>query len=116
MTASAPLVEVTRGLSVESRHTGAVAIADVTGKLVFSLGDAERLTFPRSGVKALQGLPLVESGAAARFGLTDAELALACASHGGEAHVGDVPRAQVHLGGAACALHQDQVRRRRETI
>ncbi|MBB3974568.1 asparaginase [Hansschlegelia beijingensis] len=105
MTASAPLVEVTRGLSVESRHTGAVAIADVTGKLVFSLGDAERLTFPRSGVKALQGLPLVESGAAARFGLTEAELALACASHGGEPeHVATAAGALARLGLTADAL------------
>jgi L-asparaginase II len=39
-------------------------------------------------VKALQALPLVESGAADRLGLSDAEIALACASHGGEpAHV-----------------------------
>ncbi len=40
--------------------------------------------FPRSAIKILQALPLVESGAADRFGLTAAELALACASHGGE--------------------------------
>jgi L-asparaginase II len=32
----------------------------------------------------LQALPLVASGAADALGLTDAELALACASHGGE--------------------------------
>jgi L-asparaginase II len=48
------------------------------------LGDIDRPIFPRSAVKVLQALPLVASGAADRFGLTDAELALACASHGGE--------------------------------
>jgi L-asparaginase II len=35
-------------------------------------------------VKVLQALPLVASGAADRWQLTDEELALACASHGGE--------------------------------
>ena len=40
--------------------------------------------FPRSAVKALQALPLVESGAAERYAFTGEELALACASHSGE--------------------------------
>ena len=46
-------------------------------------GDAERAVYPRSAVKALQALPLVESGAADRLGLSDKEIALACASHSG---------------------------------
>ena len=82
------LVEVFRGETVESRHRGAIAIVDGDGKPVFSLGDIERPTFPRSAIKAIQALPLVESGAADAYGLTDADLALACASHSGElAHV-----------------------------
>ncbi|TIT59792.1 MAG: asparaginase, partial [Mesorhizobium sp.] len=44
--------------------------------------------FPRSAVKAIQALPLVESGAANAYGFGNRELALACASHSGEpAHV-----------------------------
>ena len=44
--------------------------------------------FPRSAVKAMQAMPLVESGAADAFGLGEDELAVACASHSGEsAHV-----------------------------
>jgi L-asparaginase II len=78
------LVDVVRGPHVESRHRGAVAVADASGRLTLSLGDVERPVFPRSAVKGLQALPLVESGAADRFGLSDAELALACASHSGE--------------------------------
>lgn len=35
-------------------------------------------------MKALQALPLVEGGLANRLGLTDAEIALACASHSGK--------------------------------
>jgi L-asparaginase II len=84
MTESALLVEVTRGPFVESRHGGSVAVADASGALVLALGDVERPVFPRSAVKALQALPLLESGAAERFGLSDEEIALACASHAGE--------------------------------
>jgi L-asparaginase II len=78
------LVEVTRGPLVESRHRGAVSVIDAEGGTVLSIGDVERRVFPRSAVKALQVLPLVESGFADKFGLTDAEIALACASHSGE--------------------------------
>ena len=77
------LVEVTRGPEVESRHAGAFAVVDAEGGLVLSAGDVERPVFPRSAVKVIQALPLIESGAADRFGLTEAELALACASHSG---------------------------------
>lgn len=82
------LVEVTRGAHVESRHSGAAIVLDAEGGAVFSAGDVDRPIYPRSAVKALLALPLVESGAADRLGLTDAEIALACASHAGEpAHV-----------------------------
>jgi L-asparaginase II len=78
------LVEVTRGDLVESRHRGAVSVIDADGGVVLSLGDVEGRVFPRSAVKALQTLPLVESGVADKLGLTDEEIALACASHSGE--------------------------------
>jgi L-asparaginase II len=78
------LAEVTRGGFVESFHRGAVAVVDAHGASVMSLGDVERPVFPRSAIKALQALPLVALGAADRLALDDAELALACASHGGE--------------------------------
>jgi L-asparaginase II len=79
------LIEVTRGGLVESRHRGAVAVVDAAGARVFTLGDVDTPVFPRSAVKALQALVLVETGAADRFGFGDEELALACASHAGEA-------------------------------
>ncbi|MEJ1968674.1 MAG: asparaginase [Rhizomicrobium sp.] len=79
------LVEITRGARVESVHRGAVAIADAGGGIVFSLGDIDAPTFPRSSLKMVQALPLLESGAADAFGLGDEEIALACASHTGEA-------------------------------
>lgn len=82
------LVEVTRGNRVESRHRGAVAVVDSGGAIAFSLGDIEAATFPRSACKAMQALPLVESGAADGYGFGNREIAFACASHSGEpAHV-----------------------------
>lgn len=84
MTTDPVLVEALRGGIVESFHRGAWAVVDADGALHGSQGDIERPIFPRSAVKVLQALPLVESGAAERYGLADEELALACASHGGE--------------------------------
>ncbi len=83
-TSNPVLVEALRGGVVESMHRGALAVVDADGSLHTAHGDIDRPIFPRSAVKLLQALPLVESGAAERFGLTDKELALACASHGGE--------------------------------
>src|SRR4029078_1370808 len=86
--ANPTLVAVFRWTLVESRHAGAIAVADADGHLLFAFGDVERPVFPRSAVKAMQAMPLVESGAADAFGLGDDELAVACASHSGElAHV-----------------------------
>jgi L-asparaginase II len=93
------LVEVTRGPLIESRHRGAVAVCDAQGTTVLALGDVTVPIFPRSAVKALQALPLIEQDAADRFGLSDEELALACASHSGEAaHVAGVERMLAKAG------------------
>ena len=77
------LVEVIRGAQVESRHRGAVAVVDADGRLVLALGDVGAPVFPRSAVKALQALVLMETGAADLFAFCDEELALACSSHDG---------------------------------
>ncbi len=104
------LVEVTRGGRVESAHRGAIAVSDATGKLVAQWGDVEAAVFPRSAFKSLQALPLVESGAADAFRLSDEELALACASHSGEPmHVERVTawleRIDCAEGDLACGPH-----------
>ena len=78
------LVEVMRGGVIESSHCGALAVLDADGAVLAQLGDIDRPIFPRSAVKVLQALPLVASGAADQLGLNDEELAVACASHGGE--------------------------------
>lgn len=78
------IVEVRRGSQVESRHPVIAAVVDADGKTVAAWGDVAQAIFPRSSNKALQALPLVETGAADAFSLSQAELAMACASHGGE--------------------------------
>lgn len=84
MTANPVLIEVIRGPAVESRHRGVFVVVDASGKIVWAAGDPQMPVYPRSAVKPLQALPLIETGAADRFKLTDKELALACASHKGE--------------------------------
>ena len=101
------LVEAMRGGLRESAHRGAVAVCDADGALVLALGDVERPIFPRSAVKVLQALPLVESGAADALGLGEEELAIACASHNGEPrHTAVVERmlgrAGLDLGALEC--------------
>lgn len=82
------LIELTRGPRVECRHAGSIAVARPDGELVLALGDIATPIYPRSAVKAFQAIPLLETGAADRFGFGKAEIALACASHSGtERHV-----------------------------
>ena len=78
------LARVRRGEFVESQHRGAWVLVDGSGAVLDGAGEVEHPFFARSSIKCLQALPLVESGAAERFGYTDAELALALASHNGE--------------------------------
>ena len=96
------LVEVMRADLVESRHHGNAAVVDADGRIVDSWGDIDRPMYPRSAFKAIQALPLVESGAADAFELDDRHLALACASHSGEPqHVGLVMEWLARIG---CAV------------
>ncbi len=88
-----------RGKRIESWHRVAYAIADPSGRLVHAAGDVSRPIYPRSAVKPLQALAMLESGAAERFDVSDAEVALACASHSGEPrHVDQVLAWLARLG------------------
>ena len=78
------LVEVTRNGTVESRHFGAAVVCEYRGTVVESWGDINTMVFPRSALKPMLAIQLVESGAADRHALSDAELSLACSSHQGE--------------------------------
>src|SRR6266581_1522125 len=94
-------VEQLRGGWVEAVHDVHVAAVNSTGGLVARTGDPELVTFWRSAAKPFQALPLVEDGAAERFGLTSEELALACASHSSEP--GQVARVRELLGKIGCS-------------
>ena len=94
-----PVLEVTRGSTVESVHYGAIAIVDSHGKLLASYGDPDAVTFLRSTAKPFQALPFMELGGADRYGFTDEEVALMCASHSGtDEHVRVVKSMQSKIG------------------
>lgn len=77
------VVEIHRGQSVESRHRVHAVIAS-TDAVESSWGDADRLTMPRSAIKSIQLLPMLVSGAAEAFDVSDDEVALSAASHSAE--------------------------------
>lgn len=75
-------VELTRS-AIESVHLVDAAIV-IDGEVTATWGNAAAPVIPRSAIKSIQALPLLESGAAEAFDVTDVELALAMASHSGE--------------------------------
>ena len=78
------IVETVRGGTVESRHRVSAAAVDAEGRLVAWTGDPDLVTYWRSCAKLVQVLPLITDGGADSLGITDAEIAVACASHNGE--------------------------------
>jgi L-asparaginase II len=89
------IANVIRGNTVESVHTGHLAIVDGEGREVTSLGDPSTVTYFRSACKAFQLIPCITSGAADAFGFDEREIALGAASHSGE---------QMHVEVAASML------------
>ncbi|MEY4982444.1 MAG: hypothetical protein RIR62_710 [Pseudomonadota bacterium] len=121
MAQAVPMVELWRGGMLESTHLGHAVICDERGEIVEAWGDPQAVIFPRSSCKMLQALPLIETGAAADVGLTDRQLALACASHEGAAlHVGAVRDWLETLGMAEpdlrCGAHEPNDRAERNHL
>ena len=81
---SEAICRVMRGDLEECTHRGDIAVVDVSGRLIWHWGDPERVTYMRSAAKPIQVLPVIESGAAEAFGLTEREIAVMCGSHNGE--------------------------------
>ena len=77
------LARVWRGDHVESQHRGAWVVTDTAGRVLTSVGEVDWPFFARSSIKSLQALPLIETGAAERWGYTPSELALTLSSHNG---------------------------------
>jgi L-asparaginase II len=108
--AHVPLVVTTRQGHVERIHWGSVAVVDADGALLAHAGDPHAWTFSRSTLKPFQALPFVRDGGPDHFGFTVAELALTCASHGGEdMHVDAVTKMLGKIGMAEsdlrCGVH-----------
>ncbi len=87
------LVEVVRSGFVECRHRGSVVGLDADGSVAFALGVPGVPTFPRSSNKPMQAVAMLRAG----LDLDGELLALACASHSGEAF---------HLDGVQKILHR----------
>ena len=97
------LAEIWRGPILESVHRGTAVVCRADGEIVAAWGDPARVILPRSSCKMVQALPLIESGAAEK--LSDAHLAIACASHQGAAvHTALVRRWLNELGLSEAAL------------
>ena len=94
-----PLTHVYRGTQLESVHRGSIAVVDSRGKLLAFLGDPATRTCLRSAAKPFQGIPLLEYGGIEEYELTQEEIALTCASHGGE---------PVHIATAAALLRKGE--------
>ncbi len=100
-----PLIELTRGDTVECQHLGVIAVVDSKGTLRASAGNPDWLTFPRSTLKAFQALPLLEAGGHRDFGYSSEHIAMLCASHNGEAiHVARVDEMLKKVGASYTAL------------
>ncbi len=94
-----PLVEITRGNTVESIHYGAIAVANSDGELVASYGNPQTTSFLRSAAKVFQAIPLIEAGGHEHFKFTEKEIALLCSSHTGtDAHLETVQGIQSKIG------------------
>jgi L-asparaginase II len=115
------MVELWRGSLLESTHRGHAVICDAAGQILEAWGDPGRVIFPRSSAKMMQALPLIESGAADAYGLTQAQLALSCASHqGSHLHVDLAKRWLAGLGlgepDLRCGSHEPYDRAERDRL
>ena len=84
MSALALDIAVTRNGAVESRHAVHGVVVNAEGRVVAQVRDPEFVTFWRSCAKPFQVMPLLEGGGFDGLPWGERELALACASHGGE--------------------------------
>ena len=93
------LASVYRGSHLESEHHGSIAVVDARGRLLAFAGDPAHRTSLRSAAKPFQAIPLLDYGGAEEFDLSGEEIAIMCASHGGE---------PVHVGTAAALLRKGE--------
>lgn len=78
------LVEIYRNKVLESFHRGSICVVDKDGEIIFSEGDVNQICYPRSAMKFLQVLPLIENGGMEKFNFSLEEIAIMCGSHNAE--------------------------------
>lgn len=78
------LLYKSRGDIHESYHRGTICIVDKDNHVLFEKGNIHEATFTRSALKLFQTIPLIESGAADFYNLSDQEIAVTCGSHNAE--------------------------------
>jgi L-asparaginase II len=109
-------VVVTRGEGTESEHRVHAAVVGEGDELLGAARDADAFTFWRSCAKPFQVLPFLASGGFDALGWGDEQLAISCASHGGEPeHVALVERMlhdiDLEEGDLACGPHDPSSQR-----
>ena len=77
------MVEVLRNNNLESLHFGSAVVIGPYNKSIFECGDVDSLIYPRSAMKMIQAIPLLESGAVESYRLGEEQIALSCSSHQG---------------------------------
>lgn len=93
------LVEVYRGGVLESFHRGVICVVNEHNRVIYSAGDVTQVCYPRSAMKLLQVLPLLEHGGMEKFGFTAEEIAVMCGSHNAEpAHIEAVSSILAKIG------------------
>ncbi|KAF2849968.1 L-asparaginase II [Plenodomus tracheiphilus IPT5] len=75
-----------RGPCLENTHFIHIAIVTPTGTPLYTTGTPNRTTLLRSALKPIQALAILSTGASTKYSLTDADIALLCASHSSEPH------------------------------
>jgi L-asparaginase II len=119
--AHVPLVEVTRGESVESIHYGSAVVATENGEITTTAGDSGAVCYLRSSAKPFQALAFIERGGANVYHLTLKEIAILCASHSGtEDHVHTLQELHKKIGISAadlqCGIHPPMDRASAEAL
>jgi L-asparaginase II len=113
------LARAMRNNHVENLYRGDVVVVNTDHEIMMIMGDPYKRTYWRSAAKPFQTIPFLEAGGLERYGMTDKELALMTASHGGEPdHVVTAANLLEKIGfnenalrcGSAPPMHQPSMR------
>jgi L-asparaginase II len=109
-------VAVSRGEGTESEHRVHAAVVGEGDELLGAARDGHAFTFWRSCAKPFQVIPFLASGGFDELGWDDTQLAVSCASHGGEPEHVALVESMLHdigleEGDLACGPHEPSSQR-----